>query len=147
LPLNLRNASFVAGFEKVLKGLLVGSIRLRLLADPDIFEVAGNCSGQRQPVVQVLIDQLNTCGLAAQNLLLAMASCCGSAGVPSDGLPNAFAALAPFEVLGALGVALSFAAYEDVIGFDAAVSRDDDGTESQTRGVLTRLLRLTSLFA
>ena len=138
MPLNPRDASFVAGFEKVFKGLLVGSIRLRLLADPDVLQVAGNGLGQRQTVVLILIDQLNACSLAAQNLLLAMASCCGGAGVPSDGLPNAFAALAPFEVIGALGVALFFAAYEDVIGFDPAVSRYDDGTESQTLGSLIR---------
>jgi hypothetical protein len=71
----------------------------------------------------VFLDQLNACSLAAQNLLLAMASCCCCGRITSDGLPNAFAALAPFEVIGALGVALFFAAYEDVTGFDAAVSR------------------------
>ena len=110
MPLNLRDPSFVAGFEKVFKGLLVGSIRLRLLADPDIFEVAGNSLGQRHAVVLVLIDQLNACSLAAQNLLLAMTSCCGGGRITSNGLPNAFAALAPFEVIGALGMALFFAA-------------------------------------
>ena len=118
MPLNSRDASFVAGFEKVLKGLLVGSVRLRLLADPDVLQVAGNGLGQRQTVIPVLIDQLNSCGLAAQNLLLAMASC-GGASVPPDGLPNAFIALAPFEVISALGVALFFAAYEDIIRFYA----------------------------
>src|SRR5271165_1023154 len=102
----------------MLEGLLVGRIRLRLLADPDIFEVAGNSLGQRQTVVLVLIDQFNACSLAAQNLLLAMASCCCGCRITSDGLPNAFAALAPFEVIGALGVALFLAAYEDVIGFN-----------------------------
>src|SRR5271165_5440802 len=68
-----------------------------------------------------------------------MASCGRGGGVPSDGLANAFAVLAPFEVIGALGMALFFAAYEDVIRFDAAVSRDDDGTESQTLGSLDAL--------
>ena len=31
-------------------------------------------------------------------------------------------------------MALLFAAYKDVVGFDPAVSRNDDGTESQTLG-------------
>jgi hypothetical protein len=34
LTLNPRDASLIAGFEKVLEGFLVGRIRLRLLADP-----------------------------------------------------------------------------------------------------------------
>ena len=76
-----------------------------------------------------------------------MAPCGSGGGILSYGLPNAFAALAPFEVIGALGVPLFFAAYEDVIRFNAAISRYDDGTESQTWGVLMRLVRLTSLFA
>jgi len=63
-----------------------------------------------------------------------MASRCCGGRITSDGLPNAFAALAPFEVIGALWVALFFAAYEDVIRFDSAVSRYDDGTESQALG-------------
>ena len=134
MPLNSRDASFVAGFEKVIEGLLIGSTRLRLLADPDVLQVAGNGLGQRQTAVLVFVDHLNACGLAAQNLLLAVASCCCGGRITSDGLPNAFAALAPFEIIGALGMALFFAAYEDVIGFDPAVSRYDDGTESQTLG-------------
>ena len=43
-------------------------------------------------------------------------------GILSYGLPNAFAALAPFEAISTLRMALFFAANEDVIRFNAAVS-------------------------
>ncbi len=75
-----------------------------------------------------------------------MASCCGGAGVPSDGLPNAFAAFAPFEVIGTLGVALFFAAYEDVIGLTRPLADMTTGQNRRPWGVLMRLVRLTSLF-
>ena len=59
--------------------------------------------------------------------MLTVPPCGGDAGVLSDGLPDAFAAIAPFQVIGALRMALLLAVNTDVVRFDTAVSRYNDG--------------------
>jgi hypothetical protein len=64
--------------------------------------------------------------------LLTVPPCCGDTGVLSNRLPDAFAAIALFQVIGARRMTLLLAVNTDVVRFDTAVSRYNDGTESQT---------------
>ena len=64
--------------------------------------------------------------------MLTVPPCGRDAGVLSDGLPDASGAIAPFQVICALRMALLLAVNTDVVRCDTAVSRYNYGTESPT---------------
>ena len=94
--------------------------------------VGGDGVAEQRAVRAAFLHQPDAGGLARKNLLLLVAPGCSGCRVPAHGTAEAFPALVPLQVIGALGVALLAVTDDDVVRFDTTVGGNDDGTVAQS---------------
>jgi hypothetical protein len=77
------------------------------------------------PAVTILRHDCDTHVDSVEFGLLAQASCCSVLWVFTDGETYPSAVLAPFEVVGTFGMAFGLAIYDDQVGLDPSIRRQD----------------------